>query len=236
MVEDLVATWRRKHELQRPKKLRIVRAPQIFANILRQQIFQYLCAHPCSSLSAIAERFRISVPTIKYHVDKLIATEYLSKSITKGKTVFYPTSMFLQDSEELRVLSFLNSSSHAQLFKIIAGNPGISRKELFGLLETGVVQKTDRRLHALTTAGLLTTVRDGRLKRYFPSMLLARVAANCVKRVPMFRKQFIRKLGEEGFDIRIQHVSAESFTIWLSCGGRRYILVIRTEPFQTIFE
>lgn len=50
----------------------------VLMNQTRQLILQYLCKYPCSRLEALSKDLELSMPTVKWHLEKMIDSNFIS--------------------------------------------------------------------------------------------------------------------------------------------------------------
>lgn len=155
-------------EIGRYKFLKLLMAVPLFTRFdkdevlehsTRDQLYQYIQNHPGPSFSDLRRELELSNGTLVHHLRILEAQEFV-KVIREGfRTRFYVRGP--------RVIpqAYLTRTQQA-ILEAIHGNPGVSQKELAGLVglpRESVFYHTRK----LEQVGKLAVQRDGKWRRYF---------------------------------------------------------------------
>ena len=202
-----------------------------FMNKNRQEIFQFLCLHPCSYSSMISKATSLSLHTVNWHLRRLLESEYISKSSRGKKTVFYPTGMI--SSIDIPILEILNSEKAKKIYIQIAQNNGIFQGEICKYLQLkhqAVIWYT-RKLEML---GLITSLEDGKYKRYYPTQLLQKKKDENEKRMRIFRERLLDKFQRENIQPVVIRSNEDKIVVRISSGSTKAVLTLNTNPFVTV--
>ena len=135
---------------------------QILDNFTRGKIYGYIVANPGDHYNSIMNALRLSNGTFAYHLRRL-EDEGLIKSATNGTLKrFYPVDMRVTENEN-------DSLTRIQriVFDIIVETPGISQKEISGLLSVSNAT-VNFHMDALIKKGFVKRERAGYKVRYYP--------------------------------------------------------------------
>jgi predicted transcriptional regulator len=135
---------------------------QILDNFTRGKIYGYIVANPGDHYNSIMNALRLSNGTFAYHLRRL-ENEGLIKSATNGTLKrFYPVDMRVTENEN-------DSLTRIQriVFDIIVETPGISQKEISGLLSVSNAT-VNFHMDALIKKGFVKRERAGYKVRYYP--------------------------------------------------------------------
>lgn len=202
-----------------------------FMNKNRQDIFQYLCIHPCSYSSMISKASSLSLHTVSWHLRRLLESEYISNSNQGKKNVFYPTEMISRS--DIPVLAILNNEKAKTMYIQIAQNGGISQGEIctnLKLRHQAVIWYTNK----LEDLGLITSLEDGKYRRYYPSDLLQRKKNENEKRTKIFRERLLDKFQRENLRPVLIRSNEDKFVVRISKGTSKTVLTLNTNPFVTV--
>ena len=195
----------------------------LLLNSTRLEIFQFLCKNPCSRLRAIAKALDVAVPTVDWHLRKMVDRELITvKAVGKNK-VFYPREMI--DSEDIEVLCILSGDKSRLILRTIVDNPGIIQSKLgkkVGMYQQEVGWYTTN----LTERGVLSCVRDGRFKHYYISDDLEKVLRSDRKRRNLFKKTLIKSLKRDGLNPEIVRSRGNALVIEISRGKEKMMLKV----------
>ncbi|UCH88875.1 MAG: winged helix-turn-helix transcriptional regulator [Thermoplasmata archaeon] len=207
-------------------------AISLLFNSTRQRILQHLCAHPCDNLTQISRKINISLPTAKFHLDKLGDNGYvISKQLGK-KQVFYLVDMVSDDIVE--ILAVLNEEMVNKIYKKIQEMPGISQKEL---CETWDIshQGISRYLKKMLDLELIREMKTGRYVRYFTTDLLTRLEKENKARLRGFKKIILHTLKKEGLKPDLIRSTEKELVVTIKLGREVSTLKLHARPFTSIF-
>ncbi|UCE73284.1 MAG: winged helix-turn-helix transcriptional regulator [Methanomassiliicoccales archaeon] len=195
----------------------------LLMNPTRLAIFQYLCKNPCSKLRAVAQALELAVPTVDWHLKKLVERGLVtSKKVGKNK-IFYPAEMI--DSEDVEVLALFTQDKAKLIISTIAGNPGIAQGELGKKLDM-YQQEVGWYTSKLTEKGVLSRTIDGRFRRYYLSENLGDVLRSNRKRKNLFKKTLLKALKSDGTNPEIIRGRGETLVIQIGSGKEKYMLKV----------
>jgi predicted transcriptional regulator len=203
----------------------------VFMNSNRQEIFSYLCAHPCSYTSMISKATKLSLHTVNWHLRRLLETEYILRYNLGKKTLFYPSEMI--SSSDIPILEILNNDKAKALYILIAENNGVYQGEIcksLNLRHQAVIWYT-RKLESL---GLISSLEDGKFRRYYPTKLLQDKKEKSTERMKIFRKRLQNKFQEENLSPTVIRSTEEKIVIRISRGASKAVLTLQTNPFVTV--
>jgi predicted transcriptional regulator len=202
-----------------------------FLNSNRQEIFSYLCSHPCSYTSMISKATHLSLHTVNWHLRRLLEAEYVVKSSRGKKTVFYPNEMI--SSSDVPILEELNSEKAKKIYILIAQNNGIFQSEIcnkLSLKHQAVIWYTKK----LESLDLITSLEDGKFRRYYPTELLKEKNDENSQRIKIFKRWLQNKLQTENLSPVIIRSTEDKFVIRISRGTTKAVLTLSTNPFVTV--
>lgn len=202
-----------------------------FLNSNRQEIYQYLCSHPCSYASMISRATNLSLHTVNWHLRRLLEAEYIVKSQRGKKTVFYPNEMI--SSCDVPIFKILNSEKAKNIYILIARNNGIFQSEICQMLSLkhqAVIWYAKK----LESLGLITSLEDGKYKRYYPTDLLMEKKDGNSERMKIFKRWLQNKLQTENLSPYVIRSTEDKFVIRISRGNTKAVLTLNTNPFVTV--
>lgn len=206
------------------------RGEALLLNRSRRAIFTYLTKCPCSRASQVIVALSLSSATVRWHLSKLMKAKYVSRQ--KKTLVYYPTNLVAE--EDLRLLSLLAVEHVRAIYRHVLENPGTTCRETAAPLNmrSGTASAG---LNALVGHNLLTAVRDGKYKRYYPTGLIEEKSRLYRKRSRSFLSYVMNKIREEGFSPKIIRSSGHQAMIGLSGPKAKIVITIYTNPFVSMF-
>jgi predicted transcriptional regulator len=216
---------------KKPPERREGEAKFEFMNASRRRIFEYLCRNPASSVSAISKATGLSIHSANWHLRKLIQSEYVHKIRSGKKTVYFPAN--LVHTHDIPIFEILNTKKAKDILLIITDRNGISQSEIckvLGLKHQAVIWYTKK----LKKLGLITSLEDGKFRRYYPTELLHEKKDENIKRVKLFKNQIIKRLQGDMLTPAILRSTDDKLVIRISRGKNKVVLTIHTNPFVTV--
>jgi len=207
------------------------RVESVLMNPNRQEIFQFLILHPCCNMRKVASRLKISPPTVKWHLDKLMAGGYVSSALVSKKRIFYPT-MMVPEGEMVAIFEAINRDKVGLAFLSILENHGSTQGEISELIGIST-QSVRAYISTLERLGLIITIVDGRHKRYFPSDKLKRTEKSMRKRIRNFRRFLLKKLTEDRLNPSIDLSRRREAEITIKVSNKKGNIKIPEEPLTS---
>jgi DNA-binding MarR family transcriptional regulator len=150
----------------------------------------------------------------------------------RGKTVFYPTNMI--DDADVDLLAMFNDHQVKHVFTAIRNNPGITQKALSNLLATShqtIILHTGR----LEDAGFITSIKDGKYNRYYPTDKITKKNDSYYKRIREFREHVLKTFKQDGIKPELVRSTEKGIIIRITAGEAQAVLELSTYPFTTVF-
>jgi len=198
---------------------------------VRRRILEYLSRRPCSSLTGISAEFRIALPTVKWHLAKLLEEKYVRKADMGKLVVFYPEDLL--DAGDIPLLSMLCNGMEGKALAAIIEQPGLKTGELAGI--TGLdYQACARAARRLESSNLVASVSDGRSRRHYPTNLLPQRSAALSRRADTFRRTTVRRMEDERLKPKVLSSKIGGFTVSALILGERFTMTFSTQPYATV--
>ncbi|TET91117.1 MAG: winged helix-turn-helix transcriptional regulator [Methanomassiliicoccales archaeon] len=207
------------------------RVESVLMNPNREQIFQFLIFHPCSHMRKVANELNMSPPTVKWHLEKLRTGGYVNSALIKNKKVFYPRRM-VAEGEAVSLLEAVNRDRIGMTFLVILENQGSTQSEIAEILGLST-QSVRGYIATLERVELITTIVDGKHKRYFPSDKLKKMEKSMRKRIRTFRRFLIKKLEKDRLNPSIDLSRRREAEITIHVSKRKSKIRIPDEPFTS---
>lgn len=205
----------------------------LLINPTRLKILQHLCQQPCDTLTGIAKAVNISLPTAKFHLEKLTDSKILLGRHLQNKMIYFPED--LVKDESLDILALLNEPKTRKAYNLILRNPGIKQKDI--CIELNVThQALSRYILKLDQKGLITIFVEGRNRRYFPTELYKTLERLSRARIRYFKERILRKFKSDGLKPHVIRASEKELWIQLNVGFETSTIKLQTNPFQNIFD
>ena len=205
----------------------------LLMNSTRLEIFQFLCKNPCSRLRTIAKALELAVPTADWHLRKLSEKGIITGKDLGKNRVYYPAEMI--DPKDIEVLALLCQDKTRLIGSAIAENPGITQGQLckkVGMYQQELSWYTTK----LTEKGVISTIKDGKFKRYYIGENLSGVLSSDRKRRNHFKKTLLKTLKRDGANPEIIRSRGDVLVVQIGAGKEKTILKVNLSLFPRFFE
>jgi DNA-binding transcriptional ArsR family regulator len=205
----------------------------LLMNPLRRAIFTQLSRRPGLPSGEIARNLRASRANINWHLDKLVRAHLLSKVRVGGRWAYLPANLLSE--EEVPLFLVLGNAMTHMVYLTVRQRPGVSQD---GLSKAVGLSRQDLSWHLgkLARARLITTVQDGRFRRYRPSPLFDELAQGHSKRVSRFKGMLITALKEDNVAPSIVKSLSSSLLIRIGSGEGSSVLEVVTDPYVSLLK
>lgn len=195
----------------------------LMVNIHRHRIFQFLCIRPCSHLRQISREMGRSIPSISWHLQKLVDAEYVCVKDFKGKKIYYPKYMI--DEDRVDRLVYLNRRDVEAFISAVSKYPGITMREYEALEKKKIPERVMRECVKM---GLINVVKDGKYNRYY----IGEWKDENSERIKFFVNYISKKLGEEGITTSCERKTDGEWEIRFKIGTSERLLIIPSDILQ----
>lgn len=205
----------------------------LMMNPLRRAIYAELSRRPGLPSGELALALRTSRANINWHLDKLVRARLLSKVKVGGRWAFLPTNLL--SDEEVPLFLVLGNPLTLKVYLTVRQRPGVSQAELSKAVGLSR-QDLSWHLGKLTKARLITTVQDGRFRRYRASPLFDELAKGHSKRIGRFKGLLITALKEDNVAPSIVKSLSSSLLIRVGSGEGSSVLEVVTDPYDSLLK
>lgn len=204
-----------------------IRKKSTLMNPSRCVIFEYLCLHPCSSVSSIAKGLNLSESRVRWHLEKLVWDRFVTVK-ENGSTIFFPSNMI--NPEHIKIFELLALKKSDSIISSIKSNEGLYQAELSKKLDLNIrtIMKYTSDLEYL---GLIRGANDGKFKRYYLTGLIEDLKEYYRKNAKNFKEHIIKKTRIDGLRPRILLSTPEQLKLKLVVGTKIRVLTIPMIPF-----
>jgi DNA-binding MarR family transcriptional regulator len=218
---------------QGEKEITAVSGKSLLMNPLRSSIFQFITRNPCSNLTNIVRSLGINASTGKWHVRILINEGYITSTDIGSSTIYYPMNMLEQ--EDIALLHSLNRPHVKALFEFVVGHPGLNQGELAKEIAMSK-NSVHGNLQRLLDLCLISEIRDGRYKRYFPTSLVKEKQDLYYERAKFYTDELLIKLKRDRLSPKLDVSSGGEIRLHIKSGSDSQTLNIAVNPFVGLFK
>ena len=147
--------------------------------------------------------------------------------------VFYPCRFLKRDFVESYAL--LNKDQARDIFKIVLEKGGISHQELSEGTNLSP-QNLGGWIKKFEAVGLIAPVKDGRMNRYFPTVMVSEMESIERGHRNGFKRFILNKLHLDGVNPKVVESSGNRYVLEIKVGRDSYYLKLTLTPLRTILE
>lgn len=205
-----------------------VKKKSTLMNTSRCAIYEYLCSHPCSSVSSIAKGLRVSESRIRWHLEKLVWDKLVTIK-ENGITIFFPSNMI--NPEHIKIFKLLALEKSSAIIASIKSKEGLYQSELSKRLDLNIrtVMKYTSDLEYL---GLIRGANDGKFKRYYLTNLMDELREYYRKNAKNFKGYIVKRTKIDGLRPKILLSTPEVLKLKLVVGTKIRVLTLPMIPFD----
>ncbi len=205
-----------------------VKKKSILMNSSRCATFQYLCLHPCSTVTGIARNLSVSESSVRWHLDKLILDRFVTVK-ESGSIIFFPTNMINFDHIDIFRLMAMDKSN--AILESIKSKKGVFQNEISKELDLNI-RTIMKYTSDLEYYGIIKCASDGKYKRYYITNLMDQLKEYYRKNSKHFKDYIINKTRRDGLCPKIMLSTPEVIKLKLEIGGDIKVLTLPLIPFD----
>ena len=200
-------------------------------NANRRKIFQFLLKQPCTNVSQISEALELSRSTISWHLDYLAKSGYVDSHVDNKKKIFCPSGLISRKS--IVVFSLLNQPASLTIYRVIVKEPG---QDLGMLKEKVEVSRShiSEILKKMLASGIISSIRDGRHVRYFPTDGYSQIMIEDISSQKEFLRKLIVKMNTEHLKPEVNELKGGGVNIQFKVPGQIARIEIPYNPLKNL--
>jgi len=200
-------------------------ARSVLMNANRRRVFEYVAWHPCCAAAEIAHALDVSGPTAAWHLRKLAEAGYVVEPVLGRARRYHVAGMALEPNELGGLAALADETARSALAAIVQ-RPGVTTRDLADRTDRAGLRRAVRTLAA---AGWISTVVDGRFRRYYPGPTLAAIERSAPRRLRDFRRRLLRRLERDWLAPEARPAPGDVLEIDIRFGGVKATLRVPTE-------
>ena len=207
------------------------RSSSALMNENRRKIYQYLLKQPCTNTGQIAKALELSRSTISWHLKYLAESGYVDSYVDSKKIIFCPSGLISKKS--IVIFSLLNQPASMSIYRNIVKEPGQNPSMLKEKVEVSQSHISEI-IKKLLSAGLITSVRDGRHVRYFPTGDYLQIVSDDISSQKEFLRKLMKKMNIEHLRPELNELKGGGVNIEFKVSGQVVKIEIPYHPFKNL--
>jgi len=215
-----------REEVKAPPKAResLLMHPQ------RRELFRLLCQRPCATVGELSRGAKLSANAVRWHLERMAHADL----VVRDRAGTFHAKGFI-DPAHGALFRILSESGARDVFRAVLDAPGSTQKELCGALGVSR-QSIFKTATALVGHKLLTSIEDGKFRRYYPTGLLFDRREENRPRARAFADELVKRLQAGGLTPHVLRHTENQILIRISHGRSAEVLDLPLDPFTTVLQ
>lgn len=196
----------------------------------RRELFRLLCLRPCATVSELGRLAGLSANAVKWHLVRMAEADLVARD---EKSTYQPRGFIeAADGPLFRVLA---EGSNRDVFRTVLEAPGTTQREIAATLGVSR-QAVFKAASDLVDHKLLTSIRDGRFRRYYPTGLLFNRREAHRPRARAFAEALLKRLDAGGLTPHVLRWTDRQLLVRIARGKSAEALDLPLDPYTTILQ
>lgn len=196
----------------------------------RRELFRLLCLRPYATAGELGRQAGLSANAVRWHLKRMEAADLVLRD-TGG--TYHPRDFI--DPRDVPLFRVLGEGGTRDVFRAILEAPGSTQREVCEALGVSR-QSVFKSASVLERHRLVSSIEDGRYKRYYPTDLLAKRREAHRPRAKAFKDGFLKRLESGGLAPHVLRSTDRQLLVRISRGKSAEVVELPLDPFATVLE
>ena len=203
----------------------------LFMHPQRREMFRLLCLRPCATAGELARQSGLSANAVRWHLQRLALANLVVRD--PRAAYFFPKGFI--DPGDGPLFRVLAEGGTRDVFRAVLETQGATQREIAEGL--GVSRQAVFKSAGLLEAHkLLTSIEDGRFRRYYPTgFLFQRREANR-SRAKGFADGLVKQLESSGLTPHVLRRTDRQLLVRIAHGKAAESLDLSLDPYTTVLQ
>jgi len=196
----------------------------------RRELFRLLCLRPCATAGELARKAGLSANAVRWHLERLAGAELVVRG---PSATYHPRDLI--DPADGPLLRVLGEGNTRHVFRAVLDASGTTQRELaeaLGVSRQSVFKATN----LLEAHKLVTSIEDGRFRRYYATDLLNRRREANRARARAFADALVKRLAASGLTPHVLRKSDTQLLVRIAQGKVAESLDLSLDPYATVLQ
>lgn len=204
-------------------------APELlFMHPRRRELFRLLCLRPCATAGELARQAHLSANAVRWHLEQLVVAGFV---VRDAEGAYHPRD-FIDPADGPLFRILVEGAARAVLRQVLEA-PGSSQREIAQALDVSR-QSVFKSAAVLEAHGLVTSIEDGRFRRYYPTKLLSQRQEAHRPRARAFATAFLKRLEAGGLTPVVLRRMEGQMLLRIGRGRNAESLELPLDPYATV--
>lgn len=196
----------------------------------RRELLRLLCLRPCATAGELARQAGLSSNAVRWHLARMAEASLV---VRDSVMTYYPKGFI--DPEDRPLFRVFAEGGTRDVFRAILEAPGSTQREVSE--ELGISrQSVFKSAGALKHHKLVTSIKDGRSRRYYPTGLLFARRESHRPRAKAFADVFLKQLQTGGLTPHVLRRTDRQLLVRISRGKSAEALDLTLDPYTTVLQ
>ncbi len=196
----------------------------------RRELFRLLCLRPCATAGELARQAGLSSNAVRWHLVRMAGAGLV---VRDASATYFPKGFI--DPADGPLFRVLAEGGTRDVFRAILEAPGSTQREVSS--ELGVSrQSVFKGASVLEGHRLVTSIQDGRFRRYYPTGLLFGRREAHRPRARAFADHLLKQLQAGGLTPNVLRRTDRQLLVRISRGKSAEALDLTLDPYTTVLQ
>lgn len=196
----------------------------------RRELFRLMCQRPCATVGELSRAAKLSANAVRWHLQRMVQADLIVRDVPG---TFHPKGFV--GPADVPIFRALSEPAARGVFRSLLEAPGSTQKELCAALGVSR-QSVFKRTAALLGHKLLTSIEDGKFRRYYPTGLLFTRREDNRARARAFADALVKRLQAGGLSPHVLRRTDNQLLVRIAHGRSAEVLDLPLDPFTTILQ
>lgn len=197
----------------------------------RRELFRLLCLRPCATAGALARQAGLSANAVRWHLERMAGANLVVRDAEARH--YYPRGFI--DPTDGTLFRVLAEGGTRDVFRATLEAPGSTQREIAEALGVSR-QAVFKSASILETHKLLTSIEDGRFRRYYPTGLLFQRREAHRPRAKAFAEGLLKQLQAGGLTPHVLRRTDRQLLVRIARGKAAETIELTLDPYTTVLQ
>lgn len=196
----------------------------------RRELFRLLCLRPCSTAGELARFAGLSSNAARWHLERLATAALV---VRDPESTFYPKGFI--DPADGPLFRVLAEGGTRDVYRAVLEAPGSTQREIaegLGVSRQSVFKSANH----LEGHKLVTSIEDGRFRRYYPTGLLFQRRESHRPRARAFADALVKQLQVGGLTPHVLRRTDRQLLVRIARGKAAETIDLTLDPYTTVLQ
>ncbi|HEV8594376.1 MAG TPA: helix-turn-helix domain-containing protein [Thermoplasmata archaeon] len=196
----------------------------------RRELFRLLCLRPCATAGELARLAGLSSNAARWHLERMKAAALV---VRDAASTYYPKGFI--DPDDGALFRVLAEGGTRDVYRAVLDGPGSTQREVAE--DLGISRQSVFKCATLLERHkLVTSIEDGRFRRYYPTGLLFQRREAHRPRARAFADALVKQLQSGGLTPHVLRQTDRQLLVRVARGKAAETIDLTLDPYTTVLQ